>query len=193
MQQIEQYYLRHKDAFKVDQNNLIHGQKLRKITVLVYLNPELDQVKAANPQAKLGELRLYLPKKIVDVVPRMGRAVIFKSEILEHEVRPTLGYDRFAVTVWFNQLVRKPEASTRATSSIPDDFSIFVGIPSYRDPELVETIKSLVQQAQHPDRLRIVIFLQHNLEVEKDQQTLAELETYVEEAQMASGARFHIE
>ena len=102
------YYLRHKDAFKVDPNNLINGQKLRKITVLVYLNPDLDSIKSSDPQAKMGELRLYLPKKIVDVVPRMGRAVIFKSEVLEHEVRPTLGYDRYAVTVWFNQLVSKP-------------------------------------------------------------------------------------
>ena len=101
------YYLRHKDAFKVDPNNLIDGQKLRKITVLVYLNPDLDTVQSSDPQAKMGELRLYLPKKIVDVVPRMGRAVIFKSEEIEHEVRPTLGYDRYAVTVWFNQLVSK--------------------------------------------------------------------------------------
>ena len=50
---------------------------------------------------------MYLPDKILDVVPRMGRALIFKSEVIEHEVRPTLGYDRYAVTVWYNQLVRK--------------------------------------------------------------------------------------
>ena len=34
----EQYFLRHKDAFKVDANNLTDGQKLRKLTVIVYLN-----------------------------------------------------------------------------------------------------------------------------------------------------------
>ena len=43
------YYLRHKDAFKVDPNNLIDGQKLRKITVLVYLNPDLDSVQSSDP------------------------------------------------------------------------------------------------------------------------------------------------
>ena len=70
--------------------------------MLIYLNDELDQVKASNEEAKLGELRLYLPNKIIDVTPRLGRAIIFKSEVIEHEVRPTLGYNRYAVTVWFN-------------------------------------------------------------------------------------------
>ena len=117
----------------------------------------------------MGELRLYLPKKIVDIVPRMGRAVIFKSEVLEHEVRPTLGYDRYAVTVWFNQLVRKPSQQVAAIQLIPEDYSIFVGIPSYRDSQLVETVKSLISQAQHPDKLRIVIFLQHDMTSAGDQ------------------------
>ena len=92
----------------------------------------------------MGELRLYLPEKIVDVVPRMGRAVIFKSEVLEHEVRPTLGYDRYAVTVWFNQLVSKPVHKVEQIQSISEDYSIFVGIPSYRDSQLVETVRSLI-------------------------------------------------
>lgn len=70
--------------------------------MLIYLNDELDQIRHQDPEAKLGELRLYLPKKIIDVTPRLGRAIIFKSEVVEHEVRPTLGYDRYAVTVWFN-------------------------------------------------------------------------------------------
>lgn len=87
---------------------MVDGQKLRKITCIVYLNDGLDAVKAENEKAKLGELRIYQNDKIVDVVPRIGRAVIFKSEAVEHEVRPTLGYDRYAVTVWFNQIIRKP-------------------------------------------------------------------------------------
>ena len=74
---------------------------MRKVTVLAYLNPDLDKVKSS----KLGELRMFLDDKIIDVVPHMGRVVIFKSEKIEHEVRPTLGYERFAVTVWFNQIV----------------------------------------------------------------------------------------
>lgn len=36
-----EFYLRHKDAFRLDSNNIQDGLKLRKITVLVYLNPDL--------------------------------------------------------------------------------------------------------------------------------------------------------
>ena len=98
---VDQFYLRHKDAFKIDRNNLVCGQKLRKITIIVYLN-DFD---ADLPVIKGGELRVYLADKIVDVVPRMGRVVIFNSERVEHEVRPTLGYDRYAITVWAHQIV----------------------------------------------------------------------------------------
>ena len=70
--------------------------------MIIYLNDELDVVKEANQKAKLGELRVYQSDKIIDIVPRMGRAILFKSEMVEHEVRPTLGYDRYAVTVWYN-------------------------------------------------------------------------------------------
>jgi hypothetical protein len=41
-----EYYLRHKDAFRIDPNNLKDGDKLRKFTVIVYLNPDLDKVSA---------------------------------------------------------------------------------------------------------------------------------------------------
>ena len=123
----EQFYLRHKDAFKVDLNNLTPGQKLRKVTVLIYLNPDLDKVKTPN---KLGELRLFLPDKIIDVVPHIGRVVIFKSEKIEHEVRSTLGYERFAVTVWFNQIV---EDRVEIPKQLSREQTIFVGIPAYRD------------------------------------------------------------
>lgn len=90
----------------------------------------------------------------------MGRAIIFKSEAVEHEVRPTLGYDRYAVTVWFNQIIRKP-IQPELIGNLPqisDEYSIFVGIPSYRDLQLVETIRSLVSKAKEPKKLRIVIF-----------------------------------
>ena len=39
-----EYYLRHKDAFRLDNNNILNGQKMRKITVIAYLNPCLDQL-----------------------------------------------------------------------------------------------------------------------------------------------------
>lgn len=68
---------------------------------------------------KGGDLRVYLTDKIVDVVPRMGRVVIFNSEKVEHEVRATLGYDRYAVTVWANQIV--PQIQTKSFSEDQKD------------------------------------------------------------------------
>ena len=41
-----EYYLRHKDAFRIDLNNLKDGDKLRKFTVIVYLNPDIEKVSA---------------------------------------------------------------------------------------------------------------------------------------------------
>ena len=61
----------------------------------------------------MGNLRLY-PKgddsveNVVDITPRMGRAVLFKSEQIMHTVMPTLGYDNYAMTIYFNQVVEKP-------------------------------------------------------------------------------------
>ena len=55
----------------------------------------------------MGALRLFLPDGYINVVPRMGRAVLFKSEVIEHQVRTTLGFENYAVTAWFNQIVRK--------------------------------------------------------------------------------------
>ena len=46
--------------------------------------------------------------------------------------------------------------------------SIFVQIASYRDPELVPTIKNLIEQAAHPERLKICIAHQYSEEDEWD-------------------------
>ena len=95
--------------------------------MIIFLNEEgLDEARKNNP-GSMGALRLYLPGNYIDVVPRMGRVVIFKSEIVEHEVRPTLGFDNYAVTVWFNQVVKK---NVPAPIGIIDH-SIFIGIPAY--------------------------------------------------------------
>lgn len=55
----------------------------------------------------MGALRLYERTGYVDVVPRMGRMILFKSEVLEHEIRPTLGYDNYFITAYFNEIVEK--------------------------------------------------------------------------------------
>jgi Rps23 Pro-64 3,4-dihydroxylase Tpa1-like proline 4-hydroxylase len=88
----------------LDQNNLQDGQKLRKITVIAYLNPEIPAL-----TGQKGELRLYLKDKIIDVMPRIGRIIVFRSEIVEHEVKPTKGYQRFALTTWYRHIHHEEE------------------------------------------------------------------------------------
>lgn len=66
---------------------------------------------------------------VVDIAPRLGRAVLFKSELMLHESRPTLGWDNYAVTFYLDQVVNKPPKP----HPIPDDWKIFVGIAAYRD------------------------------------------------------------
>ena len=63
-------------------------------------------------------------------------------------------WDNYAVTFYFNQVVDKPPKP----HPIPDDWNIFIGIASYRDNQLIHTIKSLVDKATYPERLRIVVY-----------------------------------
>lgn len=118
--------------------------------MIAYLNPELGP-------SKRGELRLYLDDRIVDVVPRLGRVIVFKSERVEHEVLPTEGYRRFALTTWHRYTHRAPALSLPPVA----DGKIFVGIPAYRDPELPSTIASLVAGAEHPELLRFGVCFQY--------------------------------
>jgi len=52
---------------------------------------------------------LYLKDKIVDVMPRFGRVIIFRSELVEHEVKPTKDYKRFALTTWYRHIHQEEE------------------------------------------------------------------------------------
>ena len=81
---------------------------LRKLSMVIFLNDDVDQAKLSS-NAKMGALRLYpeFPDgsalhKVVDISPRMGRAVLFKSEDMLHQAMSTLGWDNYAVTVYFN-------------------------------------------------------------------------------------------
>ena len=51
-------------------------------------------------------LRLYTLGRehyggIVEISPRLGRAVLFKSEEMLHKVMPSLGWDNSALTIYF--------------------------------------------------------------------------------------------
>jgi hypothetical protein len=125
---------------------------MRKFTVIAYLNPDLSSITDKN--VKLGELRLYLDKEIVDVIPHLGRVIIFKSEIVEHEVKPTKGYERYALTSWYRHIHRAEE---KKSYNQQKDETIFIGIPSYRDPELPETVANIIETADNPELLNFGI------------------------------------
>jgi SM-20-related protein len=71
--------------------------------MITYLNPNIDDL----PMKARGNLKLYLDHEIVQIVPRIGRTIMFKSEKMEHEVLPTEGYKRLALTTWFSHKYSK--------------------------------------------------------------------------------------
>ena len=103
--QRDQEYERHKDSYNHDKNNEIDGSVLRKLSMVIFLNDNLDEVYSL-PDAQKGMLRLY-PKwtsaeGVVDISPRLGRAVLFKSEEMLHKVMSSHKWDNYAVTFYFN-------------------------------------------------------------------------------------------
>ncbi|MDP1824550.1 MAG: 2OG-Fe(II) oxygenase [Archangium sp.] len=79
------HYARHRDAFP--------GQDNRRVTAIVYLN------EGWGPQHG-GQLRLHVAPPI-DLEPTLDRLVIFRSELVEHEVLESKA-DRWALTAWFS-------------------------------------------------------------------------------------------
>lgn len=85
------HYQRHLDQFRWDSN--------RSISLVLYLNPSWQASDG-------GALRLYPEgKEAVDLLPQWGRLVLFRSDVLEHEVLPTFR-DRYSITGW---LLRMPK------------------------------------------------------------------------------------
>jgi SM-20-related protein len=78
-----EFYARHLDAFP--------GQSNRRITAIYYLNPEWQPSHG-------GRLRLYSEHGPLEV--ELDRLVVFRSELLEHEVLPAHA-PRLALTAWY--------------------------------------------------------------------------------------------
>lgn len=78
-------YQRHRDAFPGDDN--------RRITAIVYLNPSWQPEHG-------GELTVFVDPPLT-LEPRLDTFVVFRSELIEHEVRPSLA-ERFAITAWYS-------------------------------------------------------------------------------------------
>lgn len=82
------FYRRHIDCFRTDDR--------RVLSTVLYLNPGWD---ARNG----GQLRLYHPNgHWTDILPRMGTFVIFRSDIVPHEVLPASTW-RFSLTAWLRR------------------------------------------------------------------------------------------
>jgi SM-20-related protein len=81
---IGSYYKRHLDQFKKDDH--------RKLSVICYLNEDWKE-------AHGGQLRMYLPDSVMDVLPTAGKLVCFRSDQIEHEVLPATR-ERRSLTGW---------------------------------------------------------------------------------------------
>lgn len=159
---------------------------VRLITCVYYLNenwqPEHGgQLRVFVPESPLVPVAQY------DVPPRLDTLLVFRSHDVEHEVLPT-STERMAVTIWYygkraaipsSNVVANPssgskqnvESAPKTTEPsalvIPKDASestridtIFVAIPSYRDPECRHTVDDLFKRAACPGRVSVGICLQ---------------------------------
>jgi hypothetical protein len=95
-------YVRHRDAFPSAPEG--EGEAIRCLTVICYLNADWQPEHG-------GHLRLFLPGGLGESEPEpaaaqwemdplLGRVVVFRSDVVEHEVLPAWG-PRFALTCWF--------------------------------------------------------------------------------------------
>lgn len=167
------------------------GRLSRLITCVYYLNSDWEPDHG-------GQLRVYVPgndlvpKSQWDVPPSLDTLLVFRSHDVEHEVLSTIR-ERMAITIWYYG-TRGPvsDDSTPASlssTSIPsaplelpvshddnDDSpctnTIFVAIPSYRDPECLHTVDDLFARAKFPDRVSVGICLQST----EDDETLKYLQ-----------------
>lgn len=87
------FYKRHLDQFKKDDH--------RKLSVICYLNNDWQAMHG-------GQLRMFLPRGVVDFLPLGGRLVCFRSDQIEHEVLPATR-ERLSLTGWIlDQLIDIP-------------------------------------------------------------------------------------
>ena len=58
---------------------------------------------------------------------------------------------------------------------------MFISIASYKDIQLIMTLKTLIRLAAHPERLRIAILNQYNFEDEEQLKRAEEVRAYITE------------
>lgn len=158
--------MRHLDAHTPDQGPASRSQ-CRRITLLWYLNPGWCPSWG-------GQLRAYpqsrhAPRFGTDVEPLLDRVLVFRSDLVEHEVLPSAA-SRCAVTVWLygDGAPGVPHLPRLAPAPRPppcaqDEDRILLSIVSYRDPGLGRTIAAALAAAAAPQRLAIGAYVQASL------------------------------
>jgi len=176
------------------------GKKNKRVyTSIVYLNDVCDD--------DGGALRVYYPAEenisaeksanendnercgelYYDVQPKVGRCVVFRSDVLEHGVRPVKCW-RGAVTVWWyyedredqedgkgrenRENRREPQPRNKQSlpppGPLPSRPSLFVSIPCFADRELTPTIRSLLSNLTFFQEMKIFVGICLQIGEDKD-------------------------
>lgn len=186
---------------------------IRRITALVYLNPDWEPgdggcLRAYVPSARAPVVDPGAHEAIWDIDPKGGRLLLFQSDMLPHEVLPAAS-TRFSLTVWMYGTVdaatvsrsmpgaavrpmaakgapRLPNPAHKALGNAaaggaggatattqaaarrrkPGGATIFVSIPSYRDPQCQHTVANMFEKAAQPDRVFAGLCLQYDAAVD---------------------------
>jgi [Skp1-protein]-hydroxyproline N-acetylglucosaminyltransferase len=114
------------------------------------------------------------------IVPYGDRLVVFRSDLVEHQVFPSNKRSRRAITIWlYGHIVLRNEhriqtksihkSSNMVPLPLPNVIThqmshdtIFVSIPAYRDTETIPTILSLFENASNSERIFIGVVFQFN-------------------------------
>lgn len=78
------FYKRHIDQFNRDDH--------RKLSMICYLNDNWNSDDG-------GQLRMFLPEQVIELLPISGRLVCFRSDLIEHEVLSS-ARPRLSITGW---------------------------------------------------------------------------------------------
>lgn len=92
-------YTRHLD---VRPDAAAANKPTRKVTVLFYLNKHCQGGELRVFRRGAGLEELVSGRDYVDVEPYFSRAVVFRSDQVEHEVRPCGSVERLALTFWLS-------------------------------------------------------------------------------------------
>lgn len=165
---------------------------VRLVTCVYYVNKDWEPAHAGQLRVYVNAPQSSAGSPYWDIPPKLDTLVVFRSRDVEHEVLPTFHerlaltiwyYGRVSTQPSAQQPQRAVPASTGPPTTHPTpskaiatgppalptlsagtsaSSTIFVAIPSYRDPECRHTVDNLLRQASNPDRVRVGVCLQQS-------------------------------